>query len=230
MTIDGTKIWAVVPVKGFCRAKSRLVPCLGRARTSELARAMLMDVLEALNQSAGFSGILVVTADNEAVEIAERYGASALMDANEAGTNAAVRAGIRHAMGLGAGACVIVHSDLPFLQSGELIAVIDGLADAPVVIVPAQRDGGTNVLGLRPPKIIDTAFGQDSFARHLAVIDEVGVDVKVMHLSGAAHDIDTPVDLDDIPFRARHTHAILELMPTGTIWPVPHPLLKRSNL
>lgn len=217
MTLHNTEIWAVVPVKGFRKAKSRLVPYLGRARSSQLARAMLMDVLEVLNQSARLSGILVVTGDEDAAEIAKRYNANVLTDPTEAGTNAAVRAGIRHAVEIGAQACVVVHSDIPFLQSSELIAVIDSLADAPVVIVPAHGDGGTNVLGLCPPRIIDTAFGQDSFAKHLALIDQVGVGVKIMRLNGAAHDIDTPIDLGNCPFRARHTYAILELMPTDTI-------------
>lgn len=209
-----TEIWAIVPVKSFRRAKSRLVPFLGRARTSQLARAMLMDVLEVLRRSACFAGTLVVAGDEEAVEIAKQYGARVLLDSAEAGTNAAVSSGIAQVLEFGAKACVVVHSDIPFLQLGELNAIIEGLAEAPVVIVPAQRDGGTNVLGLCPPDIIDTAFGQESFARHLALVDEVGVAVKVLRLSGAAHDIDAPIDLDHASCCGRHTHAMLELKPS----------------
>lgn len=230
MTTHETEVWAIIPVKGFRRAKSRLVSCLGRARTSQLARAMLMDVLEVLSQSACFAGILVVTGDEDAAEIAERYGATVLLEPAEAGTNAAVRNGITHAVEIGAQACVVVHSDIPFLRNGELIAVMEGLSDAEVVMIPAHRDGGTNVLGLRPPDIIDTAFGQDSFARHLAFVDEVGAAVKVLRLSGAAHDIDTPIDLADTSRCGRHTQAVLELLPTRTIWPSPDLPEKRPNL
>lgn len=230
MTSKETVVWAIVPVKGFRHAKSRLVPCLGRARTSKLARAMLMDVLEVLSQSTCFAGILVVTGDEDAVEIARRYGATVLIEPDEAGTNAAVGMGIAHAVEIGVQACVVVPSDIPFLRSAELIAIIEGLADAEVVIIPAQRDGGTNVLGLRPPDIIHTAFGQDSFVRHLALIDEAGAAVKVLRLSGAGHDIDMPVDLDDISCHGRHTHAIFDFSSTGTIRPSPDLPGKRPNL
>ena len=68
-------IWAVVPVKETHNAKQRLAATLPQAQRSALALAMLEDVFEALAAARDLAGIIVVTVDCAARELARRYGA-----------------------------------------------------------------------------------------------------------------------------------------------------------
>jgi len=188
-------IWALVPVKRFSRAKTRLAGVLGHAERTALASAMLADVLEALAKTEGLAGVLVVTGDAEAAAIAGGFGGKILADPVENGTNAAVLSGLRALGAWNASGAVVVPGDLPFVTPAELNRVLAALDRAPVVLVPAARDGGTNVLALSPSDIITPAFGRDSFARHLAAATAARIEPVVLTLDGAGHDIDVAADL-----------------------------------
>lgn len=185
--------WAVIPAKRFDRAKQRLVGSIAHAGCAALAAAMLGDVLEQLSRTEGLAGILVVTRDAEAAAIARSFAAAVLVDPVESGTNDAVAYGIREVSSMGASAAIVVPGDIPFVTSAELGIVLAGLAQAPVVLVPAARDGGTNILGLSPPDAMAPAFGPDSFARHCAAARDLRP--AIIPLYGAGHDIDVAADL-----------------------------------
>lgn len=192
-------VWALVPAKAFKCAKSRLAPVMREAERARLSRAMLGDVLDLLRSNVRIAGILVVTADLEVAVVAACQGACTLADPYEAGTNAAVRVGLNHLAEIGAKRCLVVPGDVPFMCATELQKIIDALDGASVAVVPAKRDGGTNVLALSDPLMIVPAFGRDSFARHLQAAHSLSLSVEILHLAGAGHDIDLPVDIGDIP-------------------------------
>jgi 2-phospho-L-lactate/phosphoenolpyruvate guanylyltransferase len=187
------RVWAVVPVKRFDQAKQRLSGVLDSAGRAALAAAMLGDVLEQLSGTAGLTGVLVVTSDTEATAIAGSFGAAVLMDPTDSGVNDAVARGVSKLGPLGATAAIIAPSDIPFVTSAELGVVLAALERTAVVLAPATRDGGTNILGLSPPDVIAPAFGPDSFARHSAVAHDLRP--AVILLEGAGRDIDAPADL-----------------------------------
>ena len=70
-------ISALVPVKAPARAKSRLVPHLGREMAQRLALAMMGDVVEALLGVRGLARVVVVTPDPEVARAAEEAAAQA---------------------------------------------------------------------------------------------------------------------------------------------------------
>ncbi len=206
-------VWAVVPVKRFDRAKQRLARVLGGAERAALAAAMLGDVLEQIAATSGFAGTLVVSGDPEAATIGQAFGATAVADPLDAGTNAAVGHGIRACAASDASGVMVIPGDIPFVTRAELTRVLAALRQAPVVLVPALRDGGTNLLGLSPPGVIAPAFGAGSFARHRTAARDF--QPIVLPLDGAGHDIDTPDDLAIAPNVAqsgsgRRTLACLE--------------------
>lgn len=187
-------IWALVPVKRLDRAKSRLATLLDPRERNMLARAMLCDVFATLNRVDGLAGILVVTSDPEAASLAAGFGATVIPDPVEGGLNAAIRSGLRWLdAGRGAGA-IIVPGDIPFATVAELNSVRLALNTNPVVIAPALRDGGTNILAMKP-MLLSPAYGPDSFARHLAAAHALGIQPKTLMLEGAGHDIDIAADL-----------------------------------
>ncbi|MEY9535926.1 2-phospho-L-lactate guanylyltransferase [Sinorhizobium fredii] len=207
-------IWAVVPVKRLDRAKSRLASMLDPSEREELAWAMFRDVLDTLGSVRGLGGILVVTNDIRASGYARAFGAVTLPDPREAGTNRAVQYGLAWLSERGAAGAIVVPGDIPFTTPVEIAAVLEKLRPRSVVLAPAARDGGTNILAMAPPGIIPVAYGENSFARHLAAARETGIDAQVLHLDGAGHDIDVSSDLffDAGEGQATRTRAHLKRM------------------
>jgi hypothetical protein len=88
-------VWAIVPIKEIVFAKQRLAKALSPARRQELAVAMFEDVMQALSASHGLAGIAVVTLDQNAMQIAARWGAEVWTDSAREGHTGAVTAAAR---------------------------------------------------------------------------------------------------------------------------------------
>lgn len=204
-------LWALIPIKRFDQAKSRLSPLFGPAERAMLAQAMLGDVLEAIGGATVFSGILAVTGDAQAAARAREVGAAVLDDPHDAGINDAVRLGIGWLSRRGADAVAVVPADIPFTTADELDAVAAALGAGDAVLVPATRDAGTNVLAMAPPDLLPPRFGPGSFARHSEAALAAGVKPTVLSLPGAGRDIDVAGDLVDIVASdgGRRTRALL---------------------
>src|SRR4051795_3713148 len=107
------RIWAVVPVKSFGRAKARLAPLLGPDQREELSRAMFEDVLAALRTLDRLAGILVISQDTRARQIARAAGALMVEDPLEQGPSAAIRLGKAGLRDFPGEAEIVVSSDVP---------------------------------------------------------------------------------------------------------------------
>src|SRR3954470_6817929 len=177
---------AILPVKRFGRAKSRL----GGAFPDRpaLAAAMVGDVLEALARVEDLQGMIVVTAEPDAADAAQAAGARVVHDPAEAGQSAAAALGIAAA---GADRVLLVPGDCPALDPEEVATLL--AHREPVVIVPDRHGTGTNALLLAPPDVMEPAFGPGSFARHAAL---AGERMAVAQLPSLRLDVDTPDDLD----------------------------------
>lgn len=187
-------IWAVVPVKRLALAKQRLAPVLSRSERAELARTMLHDVLTTLCAAQQLAGIIVVSGDPAVAKLAPLFNARLVDDVMESGVNAAVWQGLTTLDPSSAGALVI-PADVPFATAADLQAVIIELGQFPVVLAPALSDGGTNTLAMRRPDLIAPSFGDDSFARHQAVVRDAGLGCGIIRSEGLGRDIDCPRDL-----------------------------------
>ncbi len=190
-----TDVWAVLPVKRLALAKSRLGGVLTPAERRRLVRAMLLDVLEAVQATAGIAAVLVVTADDEVARLAQGQGARLLRDAFETGVNEAAAQATSLLTAEGRDGVVILPADVPLANPDELRAVLAAMATGSIVLVPASGDGGTNLIAAAPPSLVDPCFGVDSFARHVAAARARGIEPKIMRLDGIGHDVDNPNDL-----------------------------------
>jgi 2-phospho-L-lactate/phosphoenolpyruvate guanylyltransferase len=178
---------AILPVKTFGRAKSRLTG--GFADRPSLAAAMVADVLDALHQVPELDEVIVVTAEPRAVA----EGVTVVHDPVEAGQSAAAARGIEVALGRGAERVLLVPGDCPALDPAEVSALLG--EDAGVVIVPDRHGTGTNALLLAPPDVMAPAFGEGSFARHSALARAAGARLRVAEVRTLGLDVDTPDDL-----------------------------------
>lgn len=188
-------VWALVPIKQLDRAKSRLATVLDASERKTLAKAMLCDVLGTLSRVDGLAGILVVTSDAEAASIAAGFGATVVSDPVEGGLNAAVRHGMCWLDAEHEAGAIVVPGDVPFVTRAELDSVLKAMRSSQIVIAPARRDGGTNILAMKPPSLLSPSFGPDSFARHVSGARSLGIEPTTLLLEGASHDIDVAADL-----------------------------------
>jgi 2-phospho-L-lactate/phosphoenolpyruvate guanylyltransferase len=196
MTAD-SGVWAVVPVKQFAAAKSRLNPVLDPSERAELARLMLEDVLEALTSCRRFfAGVLVVTSDRTAAEVARCYGARTIQLPRDGGINCAIMDALQAIDTSLHDGLMVVPSDIPqvthnaFAEAAAAIALPHSLA-----IAAAAEDNGTNLLACRPANAITPRFGMRSFDQHCVAARRTGVAVHTLSLPELSFDIDRPKDL-----------------------------------
>ncbi len=192
-------MWAVVPVKGFARGKSRLQGVLSDSVRAAFARGLFEHVMSTLERTTRIAGILVVTEDDDVAQTAEARGLRVLRDP-AAGTLAnVVDSGLAHAVSLGAGAAFVCMADLPHLTVSDVDAVLDQLVDHDVVLTPDLVRAGTNVLCLTPADLMPSCFGRaDSFAQHLSRATSLNLRVQVLERHGLCFDVDDPTDLERI--------------------------------
>jgi 2-phospho-L-lactate/phosphoenolpyruvate guanylyltransferase len=207
---------AVLPIKSFSRAKSRLGEQFDR---SELAAAMARDVLAALAATPGVDDVIVVTGE----PLPDDTGAVFVPDPHEMGQSAAAQRGIDAAGDRGAERVLLVPGDCPALDPDELGRRLRDAADPPeVVVVPDRHGTGTNALLVAPPDMVAPSFGAGSMARHAARARAAGAAVKVRAVPSLGLDVDTADDLAALraalaarPALAPRTRAVLERLPAG---------------
>ena len=149
-------------------AKQRLAAMMDAQARSRLAAAMLEDVLSAIVGAAGLKGLVVVTTDPVAIDIAPRYKARVLSGSGEEGQTAAVRYAIRALADEGREAVLTLPLDVPLITPAEIDAVLAvGERRPEFVIVPAHDRRGSNAILCAPPDYVPLSFGNDSFLPHL---------------------------------------------------------------
>ena len=199
-------IWAVVPVKETSTAKQRLAAALPQAQRSALALAMLEDVLGALAAARGLAGIIVVTVDPAARELAQRYGAAISTEHATEGHTAAVMSAARLLAARG-DAMLTIPGDVPLVTAAEIERVIAALRRGRFVIVPARDELGSNAILAAPADTVPLRFGDNSFFPHLDAARACGIEPVVLPLPGIGLDIDTPEDLAAFLVRPSRTRA-----------------------
>lgn len=188
-------IWAVVPVKGTRTAKQRLAAALPQVQRTALALAMLEDVLEALADARGLAGIILVTVDAAAYELARRYGAQISESHATEGHTGAVM-GTARSLAARGHAMLTIPGDVPLVTSTEIERVIAAhQCGHRFVIVPARDELGSNTILAAPADAVPLRFGDDSYFPHLAAARAVGIEPASLPLPGIGLDIDTPEDL-----------------------------------
>lgn len=189
-------IWAVLPVKDFANAKQRLAEFLNRQERRRLAEKMLEDVLTALVETPALAGVLVVTRDPAAKQIAKTYGARVLIESRNQGQSVAVTRAAAALAAENITGLLSVPGDIPLITSAEISTVLGSHGQAPAMtIVPAWDRRGSNCILCSPPDLIPFRFGLDSFKPHLRAATELGIEPVITPLPGIGLDIDGPVEI-----------------------------------
>ena len=190
------KTFAIVPIKRFENAKTRLSSILDTDDRIRLSLLMLEDTLQILSVVHSLSQVITVSADKRVREIAVKYGANFLFEEKERGVNSAVALADSYCMKKAADATMVIPHDLPLLDSTDISKACE-LAENEsrcIVICPSLRYDGTNMLLRKPPSIIATFYDADSYNMHVKAAIRLGIPVKRLFSKALMHDIDTPKD------------------------------------
>jgi 2-phospho-L-lactate guanylyltransferase len=203
------RIAAIVPVAAIEGAKTRLGESLDAEERHDLVEGLVARTLAAVESVARIHDVLVVSPDRTVLGWATDVGARTLRQ-RTVGLNPGVREGRDDVVAGGAEAVVIVPIDLPFITTTAIEDLIGALFEHPgptVVLAPDRHGTGTNALALRPPDVIDVAFGSDSRAAHRAAATTVGAEYREVD-GPLSVDLDTPEDLVLVDaIRAEGSHA-----------------------
>lgn len=191
-------VWAVIPVKPLRGALRRLTTALEAPVRRELQVAMLTDVLGACAGAPGLEGVMVVTSDPDAAELAARLAGARVVPDHDPprGMNAAVSRGLAAVAAEDAEAALVLTADLPLARPEHLAEILSHRdSGRSVVLVPSADGTGTNAMLLSPPEALRPRLGPDSLARHSAQALRRGLVTTRLPIAGLALDIDTPADL-----------------------------------
>jgi len=187
----------LIPVKNLKDAKQRLGSVLSQPERTELARAMLQDVTEAVASWDKRPEVAIVSCDSFALSLACKYGFEVIADHRNSGETDAIEMATRvcEARELDT---LVIPGDIPLLQAWELQAIYDEAPEVGTLLVPAGDGRGTNAVLRRPAALFPLRFGNDSFKPHLVAAQATGKPCVVLPLPGIAVDVDDPADLQKL--------------------------------
>jgi 2-phospho-L-lactate/phosphoenolpyruvate guanylyltransferase len=197
----------LIPVKSLTTAKQRLASVLSQERRSQLAEAMLCDVMTAAAGVLGRIDVALVTGDVRARALAAEFGFLVIDDTRNESETAAIEMATAWCEQRGYDTSVVVPGDIPLITSDELQRVLDAAPAEGAVFVPAYDRRGSNCILRRPASIIPLRFGNDSFLLHCEAMRKTGRELVILEMSGIGLDIDNPHELKLLLERAGGTNA-----------------------
>jgi len=184
----------LVPVKNLANAKQRLAQVLEQSSRTELAHAMLADVLDALAEAAA-DEVSLVTSDPFALELASHHRFAVIPDDPNLSETDAIEMATRVCASRGIETTLVIPADIPLIEAADIRAIYDAAPAKGTVLVPSTDQRGTNAVLRRPAALFPLRFGNDSFMPHLAAAVATRATCVVLSLPRIALDIDTPDDL-----------------------------------
>ena len=194
MNTAGT--FALIPMKRFEDAKSRLRGQLPDAARGALARAMFERVLGAARVCNSLAGIVVLTNDDAVDRLAQGAAAHVLRDRTlpKPGLGGLLDDALARLPAFGATRAIVLMADLPYLEARDITGLVDALEHADMVLVSDLRGTCTNALAVRLPLHFATAFG-DRVTVHTQAARTHAMRLVQQQNARIAHDVDTAEDL-----------------------------------
>ena len=186
----------LIPVKDLSTAKQRLAEALTQSQRSQLAEAMLRDVMVAAAGVLGRIDVALVTGDARAQQLAREFGFGVIEDTRNQSETAAIEMATAWCEQRGYDTTIVIPGDIPLITSDELHRVLDAAPTAGAVFVPAYDRRGSNCILRRPASLIPLRFGNDSFLPHCEAMRKTGRELVILEMPGIGLDIDNPHELD----------------------------------
>lgn len=175
---------ALVPMKAATNRKTRLATHLCAAGREELSENLFYHVVHTLRDCCRITRVVTLSDGLPPMSRMEWIADQG------AGLNAELE---RARAKIGAGPMLIIHADLPLLETADLDALL-AAAEGRIAIAPDSHGTGTNALALGTAHGLKLSFGAGSFALHHAQVPDAAI---ITGRPGLALDIDTVDDLDE---------------------------------
>jgi 2-phospho-L-lactate guanylyltransferase len=192
--MSNLRIGAIIPVKTFSRAKTRLN--LSQEKTEKICEAMLESVLQNVTHSDLIEKTVLVSKDEKALHIGKKFGALGIYDESEQGVNSAVLLADNYFSKEGFEATMVFPQDIPLIQPEDVQTLYQmRTSDRCVLVVPSRKFDGTNALFRTPANVMETHYDEDSYKIHLTTAEKRDARSALVLIRRIMLDIDDQSDL-----------------------------------
>lgn len=189
----------VVPMKDPSRSKTRLSEALApvaRQRLSRLLYRRTLAVLQDAQKCWPHFDIAVVTAAQDATDIAAQHKTAVIPEGAPSSLSLAIDRAADWSMAQGYKSMAVFPADLAAPDPAEICQFLKlGMETQQPVLCPST-DMGTNAIMLSLPTVIAFAYGKNSAYRHREALESAGLTPILLPLESLRFDIDTSACLE----------------------------------
>ena len=188
------KIAAIIPVKTFSKAKTRLD--LSPQQVEELCKVMLEEILQTLSISPQIEKIVMVTKEEKAIEIGKKFNTVIIIDEKEESVNNAVSLADKYLLENNFDVSIVFPQDIPFIKTQDIDFMLNyKMHPNFAIIVPSRRFDGTNALVRMPVDLMKTHYDEDSYKIHMNTAKNHTLNVAMVFVKRIMWDVDNAEDL-----------------------------------
>ncbi|QDI88351.1 2-phospho-L-lactate guanylyltransferase [Candidatus Nitrosopumilus sp. SW] len=188
------KIAAIIPVKTFSNAKTRLD--LPPQKIEDLCKVMLEEILHTVSISPQIDKVVIVTKEKKAIEIGEKFNVHTIVDEKEESVNGAVALADKYLLENNFDASIVFPQDIPYIKTQDIDFMLNYKAPPNfAIIVPSRRFDGTNALVRMPIDLMETHYDEDSYKIHMNTAKEHTLNVAMVFVKRIMWDVDNSEDL-----------------------------------
>ncbi|MGY5143880.1 MAG: 2-phospho-L-lactate guanylyltransferase [Candidatus Nitrosopumilus sp. bin_32a] len=210
------KIAAIIPVKTFSKAKTRLD--LSPQQVEKLCKIMLEEILHTLSISPQIEKTIMITKEEKAIEIGKKFNTVTIIDEKEESVNSAVALADKYLLENNFDASIVFPQDIPFIKTQDIDFMLNyKMHPNFAIIVPSRRFDGTNALARMPVDLMKTHYDEDSYKIHMNTAKECTLNVAMVFVKRIMWDVDNNEDIkflleqNEKPEISEKIRAVLEL-------------------
>ncbi len=181
-------------MKTFSNAKTRLQ--LPTEKVEELCKIMLEEILQTISMSPKIEKIILVTKEEKAIEIGEKFNVITIIDQKEEGVNQAVSLADEYLLKNNFNASIVFPQDIPYIKTQDIDFMLKHQMHPNfAIIVPSRKFDGTNALVRMPINLMETHYDNDSYRNHMITAKEHTLNVAMVFVKRIMLDVDSKEDL-----------------------------------
>ena len=159
------KTSAIIPVKTFSKAKTRLN--LQQDCKEEICSLMLQEVLRTISNCKVVNQIVLVSKDESALKIGRQFNSVEIFD-DESGVNNAIDLADDYLSDKTFDCSIIFPQDIPTMTSSDIDTLLGFIKSMnSVIIVPSRQFNGTNALVRYPSGLMQTRYDMGSYTHQI---------------------------------------------------------------
>jgi len=181
-------------VKTFSNAKTRLD--LSPHQIEDLCKVMLEEILHILSIFPQIDKTIMVTKEEKAMEIGEKFNTITIIDEKEESVNNAVALADKYLLENDFDASIVFPQDIPYIKTQDIDFMLNyKMPPNFAIIVPSRRFDGTNALVRMPVDLMETHYDEDSYKIHMNTAKEYTRNVAMVFVKRIMWDVDNSEDL-----------------------------------